>query len=137
MNRDNYLQMYLPCFAVDTISGGQVVLQGISHSEGMCQFETEGNEDWGNTEYFKPILRRLSDITHEEICDIFNEKFAVPFTKVIRGEVSQSTAYFYWYMEKYSDEESLIKVFKYGFDIFGLIDAELAVDRTTLNFITQ
>jgi hypothetical protein len=113
----DYLHLYLPVKAIDTISGGEVFIQGISRSEGMCQFETENNEDWGNIEFFKPILRPLSSMTLSE------EKEILGLTDELRLNIDWTV---------FSPQEFHLLLSKH-FDLFGLIEAGLAIDATTIN----
>lgn len=66
--------------------------------------------------FAKPILRPLSDITHEEMGHIVDMAsiMLVPSYELDRISAAQETKY----------------LLDRGFDLFGLIDDELAIDRT-------
>lgn len=120
----DYLNLYLGC-SVETIDGtGKLI--GIIKDEAFVDYRGYNNkgstDEFGNeydfvlveNEYFikdvKPILRPLSDMTKEEKQNDLN--IATIYTR---------------------DQAERIKYFlsKY-FDIFGLIEVGLAIDKTTL-----
>lgn len=84
------------------------------------------------TDSIKPILRKLSDITHEEKIELYNIHGApVPDLSegwrissvnkwIENGEKEPWTVYQFHYL------------LKQGFDLFGLLDAGLAQDEKTL-----
>ena len=96
----------------------------------------EGNDSEMRDVFFegcKPILRPLSDLTKEieydrkkiKVCDHLKVKinygfagFCPPDEKHIRNRIQSETLY-------YEDAKTM---FKYHFDVFGLIDKNLAID---------
>lgn len=85
-----------------------------------------------NEKGFKPILRPLSDLTKE--IEVNGEKF-VPIDKINEYDetaMSYSLSFYIdctlrlpYYVIKY--------LFEWHFDVFGLIEKELAIDFNTLN----
>jgi hypothetical protein len=85
---------------------------------------------------FKPILRPLSDLTKE--IEVNGEKF-VPrkeFEMMYLGNTIEYQLFFSNFDKKYITSlnfNCVQKILSWHFDIFGLIDAELAIDINTLN----
>lgn len=117
----DYLHLYLGCeVSVTNLDGRYTRL--ITHEF----FSTFYNEDDGA--FYndpKPILRPLSDITDDEIDDVWNLEepehvlvMAYEKNNVVRKVAlcSERTRY----------------LLSRGFDLFGLIEAGLAIDKTTL-----
>lgn len=86
-----------------------------------------GGNDYVEINEFKPILRPLSDLTKE--IKINGETF-VPidalgwnsYENIIKKGICDSVGYQY-----------MIKLFEWHFDVFGLIEQNLAIDINTLN----
>lgn len=87
--------------------------------------------------YIKPILRPLSNMTVEEICTIFNETFVPSFATDNIKALSGSLFGLHNFLSKYGNFDSIPELLKLGFDLFGLIDAGIAIDSTTLKPIKQ
>ena len=96
----------------------------------ICQLECLGEEeafldgsDWHyktNTAY-KPILRPLSDLTDDQILELDNyHNFSIIHYSDIKTD---PTRYPYTIVQK---------LLEWHFDVFGLIDAGLAIDINTL-----
>lgn len=113
---ENYLHLYLGCKCIadgklGTIEGVSTMNAGCSGNNPLIFFE-DGEVSTGDTdiEEVKPILRRLSDMTEEEK----GEWIGLP------PDVRVMTPYqFLWFLSR-------------GFDLFGLIDNQLAVDEKTV-----
>lgn len=68
---------------------------------------------------FKPILRPLTDITQEE-CDIYNSKSNTLYSLAdLKNQIIQEASTTQYLLSR-------------GFDLFGLIEEGLAIDKTTL-----
>lgn len=77
----------------------------------------------------KPILRPLSDMTEEELCEMFNEKFSPEFARAILKDISKSLYELYKFIGEYGEFDTLPKLLKAGFDLFGLIESGLAIQK--------
>lgn len=118
--------------------------------EKMNQTKAYGYTKYGNfipigdlISEIKPILRPLSDLTKE--IEINGEKF-VPIDKIHRIdskvyiykptnydlEITIDTEDFSHEVDLYDGYLIMQKLFEYHFDVFGLIDKNLAIDINTL-----
>jgi hypothetical protein len=114
----NYLHLYLGCDCYDHFNACKIVLTPKAYAGYM--------EHWTNPEdgQIKPILRPLSDMTEEEIewldeHDDFYDK-----------NLSDETEPFV--IIEWQAERIKYLISKH-FDVFGLIEAGLAIDKTKLN----
>ena len=80
----------------------------------------------------KPILRPLSDMTIEEARGLFDVGLAPDFAASIIKEISASLHGLYNRIALMGDFDTIPKLLKMGFDLFGLIEAGLAIDKNTL-----
>jgi hypothetical protein len=117
MNIKDYLHLYLGCFALTTkptYENPQVgVLDQISLTDGeACITADDGYYLCGLNEV-KPLLRPLSDLTaiESEDMDVFRHR-------IRQNDLIAAGAH----MTRY--------LLSRGFDLFGLIDAGLALDKT-------
>lgn len=116
MKLQEYIHYYIGCNGVLNNRDTQLIGTAI----GMYQFidlDTNqcGEGDLGD---FMPVLRRLEDLTEEERVEIFgpDTRFYKPFDYDDACDIKQ------WHA-----------LLKKGFDLFGLIDAGLAVGAKTIN----
>lgn len=95
----DYLHLYLGCQVL--IDGETLVtLVGFSHT---YDIELYVNNQWLHHRFCKLLLRPLSDMTDEEMDEVW-----------------------------YGPSERTRYLLSKGFDLFGLIEAGLAIDATTL-----
>ena len=133
----DYLHLYLGC-EVKFPKSQSPKTNGVVKCDAECIHDLH---EYGEWEYCKPILRPLSDMTQDEADVIWgildwNERITgvARITDIIREfdvieEDNDTTSNAHWgYLCKI-----LPYLLKYGFDLFGLIDAGLAIDKTTLN----
>jgi hypothetical protein len=107
-NIKDYLHLYIGCRAEATTVEGAVSNVAISYTL---------LHDWdGWLERIKPILRKLSSMTEEEFQHMINEGWigAPTFTN--------------WTKIVYKPEQFRYLLAK-GFDLFGLIDSGLAIEK--------
>lgn len=106
-------------------------------------FRLEETEDYTWTDSVKPILRKLESMTPEDIAGLaiaYGMKDFVVTKANCEGHIIQmeylkngesQTDFIHWYVYQLN-----ANVFHYlisqGFDLFGLIDAGLAIDKSTL-----
>ncbi len=110
----DYLHLYMKCWGTLNKSGnewynknyenGVWVLSGTLYQEIMMYKHD-----------FRLHLTKLSDMTEEEMKEV-NFR-TIPFSKI---------------KDVFYSPETFMKLLKMGFDLFGLIDAGLAIDKTTL-----
>jgi hypothetical protein len=121
MNIKDYLHLYIGC-EVDTNVQGQYI-----HPYGCIKIEELTVENLFiilermrfNEEYYcKPILLPLSDMTEEESRE--HDQIEMVKVKTLDGTIVHDANAVVWLLSKH-------------FDLFGLIDAGLAIDKTTLN----
>lgn len=118
----DYLHLYLGCECIgyyrtkDGNTGEEVIveLRKTLVSVSIDGFDLNGNL---KVEEFKPILRPLSDMTEEEVEDYMGLVCveAKPFNQF----AINAAMYTKWLLSKH-------------FDLFGLIDAGLATDKTKI-----
>lgn len=113
----DYLNLYLGCRFWDYGSeeGHEIAtITGVYNNNNVCMVcDEHGNTDI-KPEEIKLILRRLESMTEEE-------------EKHLDGELWEYGSNF----KVYSPEQT-IYLLSLGFDLFGLIDAGLAIDAATL-----
>lgn len=91
-------------------------------------------------ERFKPLLRPLSNITHIEVAsligvyDLAIEKanYESPFFQIQYRDENNEQQFKHAYLSQLSPEQFLFLLSK-GFDLFGLIDAGLALIKNKYN----
>lgn len=111
----NYLHLYLGC-EVQCVKGEQSLLREYNISQGQV-FRLGSNRIFAVLmliDYFKLILRPLSSMTEEESLEL--EKYPMAYDTMQRWWSSEQ---FVWLLSK-------------GFDLFGLIEAGLAIDKTLM-----
>lgn len=117
---EDYIQYYVGCKVIDTIIGIELTLIGVEmHAAGkigtaIC-FGYGGRSVIGLSR-IKPLLRPLSSMTEEEQHDYAGFGHA---TGTAFGDIklqARRTAY----------------LLSHHFDLFGLIDAGLAIDKTSI-----
>ena len=133
----DYLHLYLGCQFVMKINGPERLTAQMNFGADALNASLDSKEP------ITPILilRPLSDMTQDEADVIWgildwNERITgvARITDIIREfdvieEDNDTTSNAHWgYLCKI-----LPYLLKYGFDLFGLIDAGLAIDKTTLN----
>lgn len=142
----DFLHLYIGCEAILTTNhwftpegDKKVIITGYFGGEYPYAFYTRGDNVSGNDQvkYFKPLLRPLSSMTEEEMLE---------YARIERPETSKVELKGEKVWSFYDDGESFYKwiahslmkpipdQFRYllsrGFDLFGLIDAGIAIDKT-------
>lgn len=128
------LKDYLPCFiGCEAMYGGygdperKVVILGVSLKDGVqFQFWDNGEVDIDPSfDWFKLLLRPLSDMTEEEAIECGNLDYDFSGEPDLNKwtwkdfDTLNSSSQFQYLLSKH-------------FDLFGLIEAGLAIDKTTL-----
>ncbi len=115
----NYLHLYLGC---DTNKGKLCSV----NIEGICiVMMNDGQIEAGNIEDIKPILRPLSDMTEEEREEFKNVRYGHRLLDIsLFIDLELSATYVKWLLSKH-------------FDLFGLVEAGLAINATTLTETMQ
>lgn len=138
---EDYLHLYLGCkvqYVFTTRTNHQEtrigILDGIKSNGAVSLGIVVSQTHWDEYRLYKlkPLLRPLSSMTVKEICTIFNEAFAPSFATDNIKAVSGSLFGLHKLISEYGDFDSIQKLLKLGFDLFGLIDAGLAIDSTNL-----
>jgi hypothetical protein len=114
MNLKDYLHLYLGCKGIaKTIAPFKTKL--VAYNPTM---DLREGVDLGNAEQykFKPLLRPFSDLTDQERNEL--ARIIEPFDDEITGETLQMMAAITHFL------------ISKGFDLFGLIPAGLAIDKT-------
>jgi hypothetical protein len=139
----DFVQYYIGCRCLNTwftsehpMYNNEWVLDGYNeHSPKPYLLGNTETETW--TDSIKPILRRLNDITIEEYVEVCKEVDS----EVSEEEVRNSYPSFQKEgMNQMAVDEgdfpqalkAIHYLLKQGFDLFGLLDAGLAVDEKTL-----
>jgi hypothetical protein len=104
--------------------------------EGLYNYDDIYNSEHGDMsfDYFKPILRPLSDLTKE--IEVNGEKFVPIKHKDIKttSTLKHVAKYNFDYKElNFARWDVIQKLFEWHFDVFGLIEKGLAIDINTLN----
>jgi len=111
-------------------------------------FDGDWNNISENSEYFKPILRPLSDLTKE--IEVNGEKFVPIEFFEISDDENKNKEYDYGNIKLIRSLESLSKnafvndisylpygvvekLYEWHFDIYGLIENNLAIDKKTIS----
>lgn len=121
----DFLCLYLGCKAMYGGYGDPervVKIIGVSLGYGVnfC-FQDNGKSDMGKAyEYFKPILRKLCDMTQDEAKSLNLVDIQIGLLAFHDLPMYLTAAQFY-------------ECLKLHFDLFGLIESGLAIDATTLN----
>jgi hypothetical protein len=118
-NIKDYLHLYLGC-EIQSLSGGTMIytLTGIGRKQALFS-DRYGNEMWLAENDYKPILRPLSSMTEDEKQEYEATRVFVRATPVHQiGNMQWTPETFKYLLSKH-------------FDLFGLIEAGLAIDKTT------
>jgi hypothetical protein len=113
-NIKDYLHLYFKCWGLvsnsksDEYEDGKWVLSCGVHEAAMLGLLM-----------FTPILRPLSDMTEEEE-NMYYSFYHNPFSKNVRQSILMDSQAIHYLLSKY-------------FDLFGLIEAGLAIDATKQN----
>lgn len=117
-----YLHLYIGCQAEFTsLGGGKNIMKLTGHD---CDYQ-HADSKW----YPKPILRPLSDMTEEEKME-YKAKFNGMDSTNILPEI-RAGRLINFHLNSKSPYEVIYLLSK-GFDLFGLIESGLAIDKTTL-----
>jgi hypothetical protein len=134
MKLQDYLHLYIGCEGIaETIAKFKTRLVISNHTNDM----RDGVDLEDAIQYnFKPILRPLSDMTEEEFREIFNpiqpkdvadEDFKDAMQNLIENGID---AFDFDGMSAQTVFELTRKLLSKHFDLFGLIEAGLAIDKT-------
>lgn len=141
--------LYLPFLAI--VDDRSYMVHGYSIDEDMFQIDIDKQDsDWWNTDNFKPVLKRLSDLSELDLVFLMREKFQyenfINF-RIENGSITEPPAIYCTGLKKINDRlietyctqhiSSLNPVqFKFlinaGVDLFGLIESKEAVDVKSL-----
>lgn len=111
----DYLHLYLGSAIADSSDNNFIVCHSLDASFLDYILSSKRSKD------FKPILRPLSDATPEEVKEIEDSRVFVRATPVHQvGNMQWTPETFRLALSKH-------------FDLFGLIESGLAIDKTTLN----
>lgn len=131
MNKDikDYLHLYLGC-KVLLPDGSKDILDYVEIDQDIFWYSKGTDHDDKPVspciEDIKLILRPLSDMTEEELQECGNMIYDFSDDPELNNhqwkdfEIGSAPEQFHWLLSKH-------------FDLFGLIDAGLAIDKTTLN----
>jgi len=134
-----HLAPYLPynLSLICTIDYTEVEMLSLSAKENLLNWYNKADQcdDWGEIDIFKPILRPLSDL--DKHITINNETFK-PIWKIqpiVRTTINEKlgiSSCSGWVPFEMTTT-ILNKLFEWHFDVFGLIDKELAIDINSLD----
>lgn len=140
----DYLPLYLGC---EVLYGKEVwVLTGINGNYWYVERRNSSLHEVGIQD-IKPILRSLSDMTEEESIWVAGLTFTDNVSKKKKAEYGRAIIGYHFLEEAYSGEllrmamefssNDSFELTRYllskGFDLFGLIEAGLAIDKTKQN----
>jgi hypothetical protein len=138
-----HLAPYLPYgFLYGIYDNEKVIIRGLNYNSDYLNIDYDINEhNKVSTNCFyneiKPILRKISDLTKE--IEVNGERF-VPIEKLFEFESSIDRHLNYLEIEqqsvigmKYIPFGIVNKLFEWHFDVFGLIEDDLAIDFNTLS----
>lgn len=136
-NIEDYLHLYLGCEVViqKSFTGfGRYLVKGdkvVLNTKLLMELGEDGNCTY-TPNYIKPILRNLNDMTEEEKLQLaYNH--AYPHVKFSSKESALNSMYGRYgskWFTAYQDE--FLFLLSKHFDLFGLIEAGIAIDKTTL-----
>jgi hypothetical protein len=127
-NIADYLHLYLGCEFIWEDEDDPMILKGVFGDVAYSTEADESGEGMYAIEEIKPILRPLSDMTEEEMNHL--------------GSLTTMTLYdcfdefYYDFLDQREDRpwETTFEITRYlltrGFDLFGLIESGLALDKT-------
>lgn len=121
MKIEDYLHLYIGCNA--ETSHGIRKLIGV---EDDIAYTTGGMGFYFISEGIKPILRRLSDMTPEEAAECWK------LTDTDREIEGWQVVDYFRREENFYEPKTFLYLLAKHFDLFGLIDAGLAIDKATL-----
>jgi hypothetical protein len=133
---------YLPygIKAINNKSGRIITLIGAYENEGIIYLIDDTGKHWGEMLwFFKPILRPLSDFykfkdkKHGDIYEMTFNTAKLSIDVDLDIIINDSELEQEGYVNLMVANETLQVLFKHHFDVFGLIDAGLAIDINTLN----
>jgi len=155
----DFIHLYLGCECVigSDLSTRETV-QAVSKDSVCVGINKYGVEGWYKTKSIKPILRPLSDMTKEDFIDIFKQVSLIGLSDCQfifgkeedevwcnaekEGKVIDSISYDYNLFKMMDNDgrfhplnpqsEAIKILLIKHLDIFGLIEAGLAIDKTTL-----
>lgn len=127
----DYLPFYLGCEVFGTYndaSGSRGYLTGVINGGTECEiqffledgFNVEEEPYFNNAEEIKPLLRPLSDMTEDER-ERFGWQDESEFRYLSDAHQVMKNYYYGW---------QFIDLLKLHFDLFGLIESGLAIDKT-------
>jgi hypothetical protein len=148
MKRQDYIHYYLgsriyidsdalDCPTIEGIDGPNVIISEYRYKTPNCEGIFTRPRIWRNVDSIKPILRRIEDITEEEFVQtilVFDPEEDIEYALMSYPAFKQKG------MDGIFVQEGQFKMtmqvihhlIKIGVDMFGLIDAGLAIDSKTL-----
>lgn len=126
---EDFLHLYLGCNAKVLIEKEEVtaLIYCVRTSRTVTISTIKSNFEI-NMKHVKPILRPLSDMTEDEeiqVCNICNLMTATNIKQALMNGGHYVIHVGYGF-------ELTVYLLKQGFDLFGLIESNLAIDKTTL-----
>lgn len=130
----DYLHFYLGCEC--EVANRKTLLIGC-HTNGNYQIaHAIGAQDYWQAKYIKPILRPLSDMTEKDANKItWHLSMYAGNETQLEHHFIQALIHGSKYVLNMSDPDTfeiMRTLCKLEFDVFGLIEAGLAVDKTTI-----
>lgn len=141
---DQEIELYYPSPQWIKETNPRYILKGVNHKtkEVLLESKKTGVGIWYSIEkqeeyweYMKLILRPLSDMTEEEMEELYPEGNYNDYLEEGAGFISPDMTYFTrdeWLAYYQMPYPSIPKALKLGFDLFGYIPAGLAIDRNSI-----
>jgi hypothetical protein len=130
MNIKDYLHLYMGCAIADSSDNDFIVCDELDADFLKYLLESPRLKD------FRLVLRPLSDISKEEVADLMGIEgfiqrgnFCSPFFQCEYRDLEEETHCTHLYIHQLDPKHFLFLLSKY-FDLFGLINAGLALDKT-------
>lgn len=153
MKLKDYLHYYMGCKVITADDNEQANLVGVSDDNAHLVHDGTGSYGTCDISGVKPILRRLEDMTEEDLkemitklslidlsnCEFEFEQFWVNAIRkgvvvdCLSIEMNGQIDMMHYTHATNPQAEAFHYLLSKGFDLFGLIDAGLAVDIKTIN----
>lgn len=124
MNIKDYIHLYLGCEVMRPDGRTILTLYGIQRT--LAVHVENGELTYSSLNACKPILRPLDSITEEEAKEAWTKTIGVEYTRGNKDRILHNMAT----MSQFSP--LIVHLLAKHFDLFNLIEAGLAIDKTTL-----
>ena len=130
----DYAHLYFGCdiYLTSNLEGNPVyeklTIRNLQHIHEMAE---EDLQDYPEEKLTKLILRPLSDMTHEEFNEIFGSNFGDKYSLAKIDQISESLNGLFFYLSQYANHNTIPQLLSMGFDLFGLIEGGIALDKKT------